>query len=89
MRSSIARVWVEDQSRIEMHLVSKRDQVVDIAGTPCASNAASTCAPSIATSTRYESFANLAASAHLVATRIWTDAEKKFSVQLLEPRKLQ
>jgi len=36
-----------------------------------------------------DSFADLAASTHLLAARTWTDAERKFSVQLLEPVAVQ
>jgi L-histidine N-alpha-methyltransferase len=82
-------VWVEDQSRIEMHLVSKRDQIVDVAGTPVQFKRGEPLRTEYCHKYTPESFANLAASARLVATRVWTDADKKFSVQLLEPRKLQ
>ena len=36
-----------------------------------------------------ETFANLAATTGLAVSRVWMDPEKKFSVQLLEPRSLQ
>ena len=82
-------VWVEDQSRIEMHLVSKRDQVVHVGDEDVRDRAAaSTCAPSSATSTRSK------ASRISQRRRVCRSAAcgwirtKLFSVQLLEPRVL-
>lgn len=82
-------VWVEDRSRIEMHLVSRRDQSVNIAGTRIAFRHGEHIRTEYCHKYTLEAFAHLAASAHLLATRTWTDAEGKFSVQLLEPAALQ
>lgn len=82
-------VWVEEQSRIEMHLVSKRDQVVHLGG----ENVEIACGEHLRTEYCHkytlESFADLAATAGLAVQRVWLDSEKRFSVQLLEPLKLQ
>ncbi|MFL6547114.1 MAG: L-histidine N(alpha)-methyltransferase [Povalibacter sp.] len=82
-------LWVEKESRIEMHLISKRDQVIDVAGTRVTFKRGEHLRTECSHKYTLESFANLAASAHLVATRTWTDAEQKFCVQLLEPAQLQ
>jgi dimethylhistidine N-methyltransferase len=82
-------VWVEEQSRIEMHLVSKRDQTVTVAGTRIAIARDEHIRTEYCHKHTLDSFADLAASAHLMATRTWTDAEQKFSVQLLEPVAVQ
>lgn len=81
--------WAEEQSRIEMHLVSKRNQVVQIG------NEAVQIAHGEHIVTEYchkytlEAFANLAATAGLAVSRVWMDPLRQFSVQLLEPRSLQ
>lgn len=82
-------VWVDDLSRIEMHLVSKQDQTVKVSGTPIAFKRGEHMRTEYCHKYTLEGFANLTAAAHLTATRTWTDAERKFAVQLLEPRKLQ
>ena len=78
-------VWLEDQSRIEMHLVSLRDQIVTVAGTDIPFSKAEHIRTEYCHKYSLEQFATLAGSANLVATRTWTDPEKKFCVQLLEP----
>jgi dimethylhistidine N-methyltransferase len=82
-------VWVEEHSRIEMHLVSKREQSVTIAGTRIAIGKDEHIRTEYCHKHTLDSFADLAASTHLLATRTWTDAEQKFSVQLLEPVAVQ
>ncbi|MBB6092491.1 dimethylhistidine N-methyltransferase [Povalibacter uvarum] len=82
-------LWVEDASRIEMHLISKRDQTVTVAGTPVQFRRGEHMRTEYCHKYTLEGFANLAATAQLSAVRTWTDVEKKFAVQLLEPRKLQ
>lgn len=81
--------WVEEKSRIEMHLVSKRDQVVDIGGTRVKFRRGEHLRTEYCHKYTFEAFDALAVSAHLTATHIWTDPERKFSVQLLEPSALQ
>jgi L-histidine Nalpha-methyltransferase len=82
-------VWVEDESRIEMHLVSKRDQVVNVRGERIAIGRGEHLRTEYCHKYTLEGFADLAARADLAVTRVWMDVEKKFSVQLLEPRALQ
>jgi dimethylhistidine N-methyltransferase len=82
-------VWVEDESRIEMHLVSKRDQVVDVRGERISIRRGEHLRTEYCHKYTLEGFADLAAQADLAVTRVWMDAEKHFSVQLLEPRSLQ
>jgi L-histidine N-alpha-methyltransferase len=81
--------WVEDESRIEMHLVSKRDQTVHIAGENVKIKRGEHLRTEYCHKYTLEGFADLAAMAGLSVSRVWTDPEQKFSVQLLEPRKLQ
>jgi dimethylhistidine N-methyltransferase len=82
-------VWVEDESRIEMHLVSKRDQTVHLAGENVKIKRGEHLRTEYCHKYTLEGFADLAAMAGLSVSRVWTDAEQKFSVQLLEPRRLQ
>lgn len=78
-------IWLEDQSRIEMHLVSTRDQVVDLAGEQVVFRRGEHLRTECCHKYTLDGFAGLAASAHLAVSRVWTDADSKFSVQLLEP----
>jgi L-histidine N-alpha-methyltransferase len=82
-------VWVEDQSRIEMHLVSKRDQVVHVGDEHVRIDKGEHLTTEFCHKYTLESFADLAATAGLSVSRVWMDPEKQFSVQLLEPRSLQ
>jgi L-histidine Nalpha-methyltransferase len=82
-------VWVEDASRIEMHLVSKRDQVVQIGGEKVRFAQGEHLRTEYCHKYTLESFSDLAATAGLVVKRVWTDANQMFSVQLLEPARLQ
>jgi L-histidine Nalpha-methyltransferase len=83
-----AAVWVEDQSRIEMHLVSKRDQVVHVGDESVNIEKGEHLTTEFCHKYTLESFADLAATAGLSVSRVWMDAAKLFSVQLLEPRVL-
>ncbi len=77
-------IWVEETSRIEMHLVSAVEQVVQLGGAELyfARN------ESICTehSHKYtlDGFARLARRAGLAVRRVWTDRAQRFSVQYLE-----
>lgn len=82
-------LWVEDEGRIEMHLISTRDQVVDLGGEQIPIKRGEHLRTEYCHKYTLEGFADLAAMADLAVTRVWLDAEKKFSVQLLEPRSLQ
>ena len=82
-------VWVENESRIEMHLVSKRDQVVHLGGEKVHIASGEHMRTEYCHKYTLESFGELAATAGLAVKRVWTDANKLFSVQLLEPVRLQ
>ena len=76
-------VWNDAESRIEMHLVSLRDQVAHVAGQPIRFRDGE----SIHTENSYkhtpDGFRALASSAGWHAERIWTDAAELFSIHLL------
>lgn len=82
-------VWVEAESRIEMHLVSKRHQVVNVAGERIHIERGEHLRTEYCHKYTLEGFADLAAAADLAVTRVWMDPDQQFSVQLLEPRILQ
>ena len=82
-------VWVDDESRIEMHLVAKRDQTVHIGGEDLKIRRGEHLRTEYCHKYTLDSFADLAAMAGLSVSRVWMDTDKQFSVQLLEPRKLQ
>jgi L-histidine Nalpha-methyltransferase len=82
-------IWVEESSRIEMHLVSKRDQVVHVGEESVPIARGEHLCTEYCHKYTLESFADLAAGAGLAVTRVWMDAAKQFSVQLLEPLSLQ
>jgi dimethylhistidine N-methyltransferase len=81
-------VWVEDSSRVEMHLVSKRDQVVHVGDEEVEIKQGEHLTTEFCHKYTLESFADLAATAGLSVSRVWMDPAKLFSVQLLEPRVL-
>lgn len=76
-------IWNENFHRVEMHLVSRRDQVVNIDGEKISFREGE----SIHTESSYkytlERFAELAAAAGLQVERVWTDEKQLFSVQYL------
>ncbi|HEY0943385.1 MAG TPA: L-histidine N(alpha)-methyltransferase [Steroidobacter sp.] len=82
-------VWVEDQSRIEMHLVSKRDQVVRLGGEKIRIASGEHLRTEYCHKYTLEGFSELAATAGLAVRRVWMDPDQLFSVQLLEPARLQ
>jgi len=81
-------VWVENQSRIEMHLVSKREQDVHLGDETVHLKKGEHLTTEFCHKYTLESFADLAATAGLSVSRVWMDPAKQFSVQLLEPRVL-
>jgi L-histidine Nalpha-methyltransferase len=81
-------VWVEEQSRIEMHLVSKRDQIVHVGDENVQIQKGEHLTTEFCHKYTLESFADLAAAAGLSVSRVWMDPARLFSVQLLEPRVL-
>jgi dimethylhistidine N-methyltransferase len=82
-------VWVDKESRIEMHLVSKRDQVVRIGEQKIFIARGEHLRTECCHKYTLEGFANLAASVGLSVSRVWMDPEEQFSVQLLEPARVQ
>ena len=78
-------IWSEQESRVEMHLVSTEEQTLSIAGMEVEFAEGET----IHTENSYKYslayFADLAAGAGLTIRRIWCDAEELFSVQFLMP----
>jgi L-histidine Nalpha-methyltransferase len=82
-------LWVEDRSRIEMHLISKREQDVHVGDETVHIGKGEHLTTEFCHKYTLEAFADLAATAGLAVSRVWLDPEKKFSVQLLEPRSLQ
>ena len=82
-------LWIENKSRIEMHLVSKRDQDVHVGDEIVHIERGEHLRTECCHKYTLEGFAELAASADLVVSHVWTDAEQKFSVQLLEPKPIQ
>ncbi len=77
-------VWNDGRGRIEMHLESLVDQVLRVAGRSFPMRAGET----IHTENSYKyteaGFADLAATGGWRVDRVWTDAGRLFSVQLLE-----
>lgn len=82
-------VWVEDDSRIEMRLVSKRDQDVQIGGEKVHFERGEHLRTEYCHKYTLDSFNELAATAGLAVKRVWMDPNQMFSVQLLEPARLQ
>jgi L-histidine Nalpha-methyltransferase len=78
-------LWIEDMSRIEMHLVSKRDQEVHLGEETVLIHRGEHLRTECCHKYTLDGFAELADSADLRVTQVWTDADDKFSVQMLEP----
>lgn len=77
-------VWNDADSRIEMHLVSTREQSVRIGKQDIAFRAGEYIHTESSYKYTLEAFAELAREAGLRVSRVWMDAERLFSVQLLE-----
>jgi dimethylhistidine N-methyltransferase len=75
--------WVERDSRIEMHLVSRRAQRARIGGADIVFEAGETIWTESCHKYDCEQFAAMAAAAGLKVREIWMDDEQRFSVQLL------
>lgn len=73
-----------DLGRIEMHLVSRRDQIVAVAGRRFAFAAGETIHTEISCKYTVEEFRALAVRAGWRPSRTWTDPERLFSVHWLE-----
>jgi dimethylhistidine N-methyltransferase len=79
-------IWNDAESRIEMHLVSRREQRATIAG----QTIRFACGETIHTENSYKyteaGFAALAAAAGWNSARLWTDMDRLFSIHLLSAR---
>lgn len=82
-------LWIEDMSRIEMHLVSKRDQVIHVGSETVKIRRGERLRTECCHKYTLAGFAELAAEADLAVTHVWTDAKRKFSVQMLEAKTMQ
>jgi L-histidine Nalpha-methyltransferase len=82
-------LWIENKSRIEMHLVSKRDQEVHLGDETVRIQRGEHLRTECCHKYTLEGFAELASSADLAVTHVWMDAGRKFSVQMLEAKKSQ
>ncbi len=78
--------WVHEESRIEMHLVSRRAQRVRIRGIEIAFAAGESIWTESCHKYDCEQFAVMAQSAGLHVREVWTDEARQFSVQLLARR---
>ena len=80
-------VWNDQESRIEMHLASLRDQTVKVAGQAIHFTSGET----IHTENSYkyapERFAELTEKAGWHGVELWSDPARLFSLHLLEPRR--
>jgi dimethylhistidine N-methyltransferase len=77
-------VWVEQASRIEMHLVSEAEQTVRVDGVPIHFAAGESICTEHSHKYSLDGFARLARRAGLAVRRVWTDRQRRFSVQYLE-----
>jgi len=76
-------LWNEADGRVEMHLVSRRDQRVRIAGRSVGFARGESIHTESSHKYELEGFAALARSAGFEVERVWTDEARLFSVQLL------
>jgi uncharacterized SAM-dependent methyltransferase len=72
-----------------MHLVSKRDQVVHLGGEQVRITRGEHLRTEYCHKYTIDDFNELAATAGLAVKRVWMDPNQQFSVQLLEPARLQ
>lgn len=79
-------IFNADDGRVEMHLVSRTDQVAEVAGQPFRFAAGETIHTENSHKYSREGFAELAARAGWRVDSIWTDAREFFSVQYLVAR---
>jgi dimethylhistidine N-methyltransferase len=79
-------VWNDAESRIEMHLVSRRQQTVQVAGQRIAFARNETIHTENSYKHTAERFVALAEEAGWTAQATWTDGAKLFALYLLSPR---
>ena len=77
-------IWVPEARRIEMRLISDRDQAVSIAGERLSFAANEPIITEHCHKYSPDSFADLAAAAGWSGKQVWTDAREYFHVQYLE-----
>lgn len=77
-------IYSADKGRIEMHLVSKKDQSVNIAGQRIDFVAGEHILTECSHKYELQEFSDLAAEAGFNIRKVWTDPERMFSVQYLE-----
>lgn len=74
-----------DHSRVEMHLLSKANQVVTVGNRKFSFAAGETILTEYSYKHTVEAFRTLASSAGLTQSRVWTDSDELFSLQYLTP----
>lgn len=79
-------LWIENQSRIEMHLISKREQDVRVGDEVVHIHRGEHLRTECCHKYTLAGFAEMAARADLSVSRVWMDPQQQFSVQLLEPK---
>jgi dimethylhistidine N-methyltransferase len=77
-------LWVEAEGRIEMHLVSRAEQVVRLGGVEIHFARGESICTEHSHKYTLPGFAHLARRAGLAVRRVWTDRAQLFSVQYLE-----
>ncbi len=77
-------VYNDGKGRIEMHLVSEKNQSANIAGQQIDFSAGEHILTECSHKYELQEFAELAAEAGFTVRKVWTDAERMFSVQYLE-----
>ncbi len=78
-------VWNDQAGRVEMHLVSTRMQTAIVGSVSVAFREGERIHTESSYKYSLDGFAQLAAQAGLLVDRVWTDADERFSVQLLSP----
>ena len=78
--------WNDGESRIEMHLVSRRAQTVPVAGRQVRFRAGETIHTENSYKYTLEALESLAGDAGWRRLQLWTDPARLFSIQLLEAR---
>jgi L-histidine Nalpha-methyltransferase len=76
--------YVEPKGRIEMHLVSRADQEVDVGGTRIAFRKGETILTECSYKYDLEQFRRVAAVSRFEVVHVWTDERQAFSVQYLK-----
>lgn len=77
-------VWNEDESRVEMYLVSRREQTAAVAGVPFRFAEGETIHTENSYKYSVEGFAAMAARADFALRRSWTDPDERFAVLYFE-----